>query len=434
MKRFDDMTVKTSWLLVLVAFTLLVLGMAGLAAYAVHDAASTTAGMDPARAEWFNVGIIAGVIATLVLAAIVLWGVSVNVIRPLERLMTHCERLAEGDLSHPVEKRGNNEIGRLFKALGQTQAHLSNTVGDVRRACTSVHDGAAEIARGNTDLSSRTEQQAASLEQTAASMEELTSTVRQNAENAAQANQLADDASAVANRGGEVVSNVVDTMHEISQQSHQAVELLDAIDSVAFQTNILALNASVEAARAGEQGRGFAVVANEVQTLAKRSADAAKAIRDLIQRSAERVESGAELADKAGTTMGDIVTSITRVNEIMREIAAASEEQSHGISQVDQAVSQMDQVTQQNASLVQQAAGAARALTQQADELQTTVAVFRLADSPESPVTQALQRPAMRVAPAPGAPTRPSHRTTPQTQSTGQDARTPATVDEWESF
>lgn len=418
MKRIDDLTVRTSWLLVLIAFTSLVLGMAGLAAYAVNGGGQPLSGGGATRVDWLNAGILAVVAVTLVLAAIVLCGVTVNVIRPLKRLVIHCERLAEGDLSHAVERRGNNEIGRLFAALEQTQSHLSNTVGNVRRACTNVHDGAADIARGNTDLSSRTEQQAASLEQTAASMEELTSTVRQNADNAAQASHLADDATGVAHRGGEVVGSVVKTMHEISQQSRQAVELLDAIDSVAFQTNILALNASVEAARAGEQGRGFAVVANEVQTLAKRSADAAKAIRELIQSAAERVDSGAELADRAGATMGDVVNAITRVNEIMREIAAASEEQSHGISQVDQAVTQMDEVTQQNATLVQQAASASRALEQEADALQSAVAVFRLASIDERTPART-PSPATNRLPMPGKPT-------------AETVREP--IEEWESF
>ncbi|WP_110690835.1 methyl-accepting chemotaxis protein [Salinicola endophyticus] len=411
MKRLADMTVKTSWLLVLLAFTLLVLGVAGLAAYAVNTDVS------PAL---INAGIAAAVVATLVLVAIVLWGVTVNVIRPLERLVAHCEKLATGDLSVPVERRGNNEIGRLFAAMAQTQSHLSSTVGNVRNACDNVLDGASGIAQGNTDLSSRTEQQAASLEETAASMEQLTSTVRQNADNAVQASQLASEATDVANRGGEVVGGVVSTMHAISENSRQAVTLLDAIDSVAFQTNILALNASVEAARAGEQGRGFAVVANEVQTLARRSADAAKAIRDLIQRSAERVESGAALADKAGTTMQDIVNSITRVSEIMHEIAAASEEQNHGITQVNQAVTQMDQVTQQNAALVQQAANAARALEEEANELQSVVAVFRLdASAVASP-----QRP--QAAPLPAASAKPA--------SAQPARRREAETAEWEAF
>ena len=413
MKRLDDLTVKTSWLLVILAFTFLVLSVAGLAAYAANAGGTVSTG-------WLNLAIGTAIVFTLVLVAIILWGVSVNVIRPLKRLVEHFERLAEGDLSGEIESRGNNEIGRLFAALERTQAHLLHTVGNTRNASDNVHQGAIEIAQGNTDLSARTEQQAAALEETAASMEQLTSTVRQNTDNARQASQLADDASAVAREGGDVVGKVVTTMHDISDQSRQVVEILDTIDSIAFQTNILALNASVEAARAGAQGRGFAVVAHEVQTLATRSADAAKEIRELIQRSAERVEDGAQLADKAGATMKKIVTAIGNVDAIMHEIATASEEQSHGIDQVNQAITQMDQVTQQNAALVQQAADNARALERESEALQAAVAVFRLSASESVAL------------PATPQPTRPQPRTQSGTQPPLASARQEES--EWETF
>ncbi|MCG7598608.1 methyl-accepting chemotaxis protein [Halomonas sp. McH1-25] len=330
-----------------------------------------------------EIAIGAAVVISIVMILVVLWGITVNVIRPLGRVVEHFERMAEGDLSASIEQRGNNEIGKLFSALARMQEGLSRTVGKVRRSSQSIHSGSRNIAQGNTDLSSRTEQQAASLEETASSMEQLTSTVGQNADNARQASQLAQSASQTAVRGGEVVGQVVDTMRDISASSHKVVDIIDVIDSIAFQTNILALNASVEAARAGEQGRGFAVVAGEVRNLAGRSADAAKEIRGLIEASVERVDTGSKLVDQAGSTMGDIVASVQRVNDIMDEIASASQEQSNGIGQVNQAITQMDQVTQQNASLVQEAASAATALEREAAALSEAVALFRLAQQAE---------------------------------------------------
>jgi methyl-accepting chemotaxis protein len=240
------------------------------------------------------------------------------------------------------------------------------------------HLGAAQIAAGNLDLSSRTEEQASSLEETASSMEELTSTVKQNAENARQANQLVVSTSEIAVKGGEVVGQVVDTMASIKDSSRKISDIIGVIDGIAFQTNILALNAAVEAARAGEQGRGFAVVASEVRNLAQRSASAAKEIKSLIEDSVGKVDAGGKLVDDAGKTMGEIVSSVKRVTDIMSEIAAASQEQSSGIEQVNQAIAQMDEVTQQNAALVEEAAAAAESLQDQAAKLTETVSVFRL--------------------------------------------------------
>jgi methyl-accepting chemotaxis protein len=228
------------------------------------------------------------------------------------------------------------------------------------------------------DLSSRTEEQAGSLEETASSMEELTSTVQQNADNALQANQLAQSATAVAQKGGEVVSQVVSTMGAINDSAKKIVDIISVIDGIAFQTNILALNAAVEAARAGEQGRGFAVVASEVRNLAQRSAGAAKEIKALISDSVEKVDAGSRLVDQAGTTMEEIVDSIKRVTDIMNEIAAASREQATGINQVNDAITQMDQVTQQNAALVEEAAAAAQSLQDQSVQLAKTVSTFKL--------------------------------------------------------
>lgn len=263
------------------------------------------------------------------------------------------------------------------------QRGLADTVGRVRQGSEAIHTGSERIARGNDQLSTRTEQQAASLEETAASMEELTTTVSQNADNAKQASELAKTGSETAERGGAVVNQVVDSMHEIRTSSQKVVDHIDTIDSIAFQTNILALNASVEAARAGEQGRGFAVVASEVRTLASRSSEAAKEIRELIENSTGQIESGSQLAEQAGTTMGEVVSSVHKVNQLMEEIATASSEQSNGIDQVNTAVNEMDTMTQQNASMVQEASSAANQLESEAQSLQQAVSLFRLSPQDE---------------------------------------------------
>ncbi len=282
-----------------------------------------------------------------------------------------------GDLSGNINIKPGDTYSLMSK-LSAMQDSLTQVVVRVRQGSEKLAMASAEIAQGNQDLSSRTEAQASALQQTAASMEQLNSTVQQNADSAAQANQLALKASSVAVFGGEVVAQVVDTMRGINESSRKISDIISVIDGIAFQTNILALNAAVEAARAGEQGRGFAVVASEVRSLAGRSAEAAKEIKSLINASVERVEHGSTLVDQAGSTMAEIVSSITRVTEIMGEISAASKEQSLGVSQVGEAVSQMDQVTQQNAALVEEIAAAAGSLKSQAQELVQTVAVFKL--------------------------------------------------------
>ena len=285
--------------------------------------------------------------------------------------------IAEGDLTVEIRTASHDDASLLF-AMQAMRDKLVAIVSQVRSGTDTIHTASSEIAQGNLDLSSRTEEQASSLEETASSMEQLTSAVRQNADNARQANALAGAASDVAGKGGTAVGQVVQTMESINASSRKIVDIISVIDGIAFQTNILALNAAVEAARAGEEGRGFAVVAAEVRNLAQRSASAAKEIKTLIGDSVEQVEVGARLVRDAGHTMDEVVTSVRQVADIMQEITAASAEQSAGIEQVNQAVLQMDQVTQQNAALVEEAAAAAESLQDQAQTLTELVGVFRL--------------------------------------------------------
>ncbi|MBN9094582.1 methyl-accepting chemotaxis protein [Pandoraea pnomenusa] len=317
------------------------------------------------------------------------------IMRPLGEALTHFDQIAAGRLDNPVEVRGKDEMSMLMRGLDAMQSRLADTIRGVRRSCDAMATATAEISAGNTDLSARTEQQAASLEETASSMEQLTATVKQNADNARQASQLAVNASDIAARGGQVVARVVDTMQGISASSSQVVDIIAVIDGIAFQTNILALNAAVEAARAGEQGRGFAVVAGEVRTLAQRSATAAREIKGLIETSVQKVADGSTLVTEAGRTMDEILQAVQRVTDIMGEISAASDEQSGGIEQVNQAVTQMDTVTQQNAALVEQAAAAAASLEDQTNALREEMARFRLGD--EGGTSGAARRPALHA-------------------------------------
>ncbi|WP_395345623.1 methyl-accepting chemotaxis protein [Ningiella sp. W23] len=289
--------------------------------------------------------------------------------------------ISEGDLTKRVESDYQGTFNDLKNYCNTTTTNLVNVISQIRSASDTINNASSEIAQGNADLSTRTEQQASSLEETASSMEELTSTVRLNSENANQANGLASQASEVAGNGGELIQQVVTTMGSINESAQKIADIIGVIDGIAFQTNILALNAAVEAARAGEQGRGFAVVASEVRTLAQRSANAAKDIKDLISDSVAKVESGNELVSRSGDTMQEIVVSIQRVNDIMSEIAAASAEQASGIDEVSKAVTQMDEMTQQNAALVEEAAAAAESMRSQASDLNHRVGTFKLSDS-----------------------------------------------------
>ncbi|HEU4845529.1 MAG TPA: methyl-accepting chemotaxis protein, partial [Burkholderiaceae bacterium] len=340
----------------------------------------------------------------LALAGWVAWLISRSVTVPLQNAVSVAQSVARGDLVSDFDVGAPNEVGQMLRALKHMNDSLRTIVGDVRASIDNIGAATRDIASGNADVSARLEAQASSLEETASSMEQLTSTVRQNAENARQANVLVGNASSVATRGGEVVSQVVQTMGEINASSHRIVDIIATIDGIAFQTNILALNAAVEAARAGEQGRGFAVVASEVRNLAQRSAAAAKEIKDLIGQSVEKVDAGNRLADRAGQAMGEIVGSVERITAIMSEIATASAEQGSGIEQVNQAVTQMDDMTQQNAALVEQTAAASASLQEQAESLIASMSVFRLEDdgraAPSAQAVGASRTPARTAMPA----------------------------------
>jgi len=446
MKWLDDLTVKSSWSLVLAAFTAMLLLIGGVSGYANHhngeafealnqlhgdrtdtlrdayikllgeerglSAEAAAAAADRlladsdvavrTRVEAFHTmadrldAVLATVmLLSLALVAVVLWGITVNVIEPLRRVAGHCERMAAGDLSEPVERRGNNEIGQLYNGLGRMRDNLAAIVGQVRASSDTIHAGSREIATGNTDLSARFEQLAASLEETSASMEQLTATVHNNDEHARQADDLTQGASRVAHRGGEAVREVASTMSGIRDGSERIQEITGRIEGIAFQTNILAINASVEAARAGEHGRGFAVVASEVRQLAQNTGGLAKEIRTLIEDTVERVGQGAERVNQAGETMSEMLASVDRVTEIMAAIRVASGEQTQGIEQVSRAVVEMDRVTQDNVALVADAAKAAGRLESQARTLRREMAVFNLTAEGED------AEPAEEGAPAP---------------------------------
>ena len=348
-------------------------------------AAGVQAEFERGRMQLAGLGGLAVLIAVALAVAI-----TRSITSPLARAVHAVETVAAGDLTHRVHSDAQDETGQLLRALDGMGDQLRNVVGQVRQGADGVASASSQIASGNLDLSSRTEEQASALQQTAASMEQMTSTVRQNADNARTANQLAVSASELASRGGQVVDQVVGTMGDIHEASRKIVDIIGVIDAIAFQTNILALNAAVEAARAGEQGRGFAVVASEVRTLAQRSADAAKQIKDLITASVERVDAGNTLVEEAGVVMRDVVAGVRRVTDIVGEISAASQEQTQGLEQVQHAITQMDAVTQQNAALVEEAAAATRALEAQSVQLVQAMAHFQVSQERAVTATPAL--------------------------------------------
>lgn len=322
--------------------------------------------------------LVGGGLAAVALSVLLAVMIARSILNPLRQVLRATEdlRAGEGDLTYRLPPMGA-EFGEIARSMNGFMEKLQEIITVSKEATNSISTGAMQIARGNDDLSQRTQEQAAALEQTASSMEEMTATVKQNADNARQANQLSSNARSHAERGGAVVTRVVAAMEEINASSRKIADIIGVIDEIAFQTNLLALNAAVEAARAGEQGRGFAVVATEVRSLAQRSATAAKEIKELIGDSVEKVKAGSELVDESGKTLGDIMDAVKKVTDIVAEIAAASEEQAAGIEQVNNAVAQMDETTQQNAALVEEASAASKALEQRAQDMVKLMSQFK---------------------------------------------------------
>jgi methyl-accepting chemotaxis protein len=406
--EYYQLQLRTRLSVVVVLLFLLAVLAAAVGWYGQMQIQALASGVNPGQAiedqlgslHYAYIGLVVVAVLVLLVGLVML---SRDIFNPVKRLQGQLEQLASGDLTPRIEADSDDEIGQLHAAARRLQDTVVRAVVSVRSGMHGIGSGSEHILHGNTDLSSRTEQQAASLQETAASLEQLSSTVKQNADNAQQANQMASGASDVAQRGGKAVGEVVSTMQAISASSSQIAEIVTVIDSIAFQTNILALNAAVEAARAGEQGKGFAVVASEVRALAQRSANAAREIKDLIEDSVKKVAEGSSQVERAGATMQDIVDAVKRVTDIMGEISAATTEQASGIDQINRAVSQMDAVTQQNATLVEQAASAASGLRDQVSSVGSVLDAFKVPDRQiiDVPARQLAGRPAPTAAQAP---------------------------------
>lgn len=365
-----------------------------------------------------------------------------NITKALGQALVALEDIAqgEGDLTRRLDDSGKDEIGKLAGAFNVFVGKIESIVSEIRHMSESIKTNAGEIATGNLDLSQRTEEQASSLEETASSMDEMTSTVKQNADNAAQANQLSSGARTQAEKGGEVVGNAVTAMAEINGSSKKIADIISVIDEIAFQTNLLALNAAVEAARAGEQGRGFAVVAGEVRSLAGRSAEAAKEIKELIQDSVEKVQQGTNLVDESGKTLEEIVSSVKKVTDIVSEIASSSQEQAAGIDQVNKAIVQMDDMTQQNAALVEEAAAASRSMEDESAGLLSLVGQFKTSNSRSTNRTQQTRQASAQQAVTQLSEARPANENKqplPENESVSTARAIPASktgTDDWSEF
>ncbi|MFP4278873.1 MAG: methyl-accepting chemotaxis protein [Halochromatium sp.] len=383
---------------------------------------------------------IAALVVAVVFGALLGWQLILRITGPLANAKRVFLEMSKGNLTNQIQTTGKDEVGQTLLALADTQDKLRDLIIHIQGSVESISTAANQIATGNTDLSQRTEQQASSLQETASSMEEVASTVKHNTENTAQANQLASQAHDSASKGGEKAEQAMGKMHELTESSDKISGIITLIDGIAFQTNILALNASVEAARAGEQGRGFAVVAQEVRNLAQRSADAAKQIQELIALNGEVVKEGRGLVEAVGSSMKEIVTHSAKVSELMDEVNRASNEQTMAIDQVSVAISQMDEVTQQNAALVEQTATASASLEDQTRDLAEAVAFFNVGDQTSNKLalpagkashkSAAPRRPAALSAPS----TKADHHPHPSSSNPREKAPTAHSEDDWESF
>lgn len=377
-----------------------------------------------AQSSYLFLGVL-GLMITLI-GSLLAWMLTRSIVRPLQTSVQVTNSVARGDLTAEISPQGRDELAQLQHALQDMTGQLRTVVGEVREGAEAIAGASSQLSAGNQDLSNRTDEQSSALQETAASIEQLTSTVRQNADNARQANQLAQDTASQAQAGGQLVSEVVQTMGAIDSSSKKIVDIIGVIDSIAFQTNILALNAAVEAARAGEQGRGFAVVASEVRSLAQRSASAAREIKELIGHSVETVDAGNRLVEKAGVSIQGIVDGVRKVSELVGEISVASQEQSLGIEQVNQAINKMEQTTLQNASLVREGYNATQSLQQQAEQLKQVVSIFHLEEARGGSYNLAGNRPMISPSSAPAAKT--------LALKKPAAAKASASADDWQSF